>query len=189
MSPMTRHEPATWDQKPTASCIHGDLVTRVQYSANSDPDRPGVLQRGLGLLIADEPAVAGQRTAEEEELRALRVEVALAKQKQTEENKRLRLKRAANKKKGAMPEVDEWVARLIKISALVNELIPLYRQALADPLDNRLESTKRQQYMFALRLQQMSFVALRVSVAGTGSSEEEDTRKGGHAEREDTAIE
>ncbi len=46
--------------------MHSDLLTRVERSANTHRDRPGLFERKLELVIADKPPVAGKRTDEEE---------------------------------------------------------------------------------------------------------------------------
>ena len=79
-------------------CMHSDLLTRVERSANNHPDRPGAFARKLDLVIADKPPVADKRTGEEE----AGARLAKLEAERAAERARWRERRARNKTKARM---------------------------------------------------------------------------------------
>ena len=79
-------------------CMHSDLLTRVERSANNHPDRPGAFERKLNLVIADKPPVADKRTGEEE----AGARLAKLEAERAAERARCRERRARNKAKARM---------------------------------------------------------------------------------------
>ena len=79
-------------------CMHSDLVTRVARSANIHPDRPGVFHRQVNRVIADEPPVDGNHTAEKKAAARL----AKLEAERAAERARCRERRARNKGKARM---------------------------------------------------------------------------------------
>ena len=103
--------------------MHSDLVTRVERSANSHPDRTGAFDRGLELLVADTPPVAGDRTVNEADA----VRLAKLEKKNADEQARRRGRKARAKFK----RLNEAMARLNEAMHLINRLIALFHKPLA----------------------------------------------------------
>ena len=109
-------------------CMHSDLLTRVESSANSHPDRPGVFARKLDLLIADKPPVADKRTGEEEAgARLAKLRLAKLEKRNAEEQARRRGRKARAKTK----RLNEAMVRLNEAIHLINRLISLFQKPLS----------------------------------------------------------
>ena len=104
-------------------CMHSDLLTRVESSANSHPDRPGAFDRRLELVISDKPPVAGDRTVDE--ANAVRL-AELEKRNAAEQARRRR--RKANAKANRL---NEAMTKLIEAIHLVNRLLSLFQKPLS----------------------------------------------------------
>ena len=111
--------------------MHSDLVTRVARSANIHPDRPGVFQREVDRVIADEPPVDGNHTAEKKAAARL----ASFEVKQAAENARHREKNKRNKAKAKLISSgasgnDPAIATIFEAWHLGHELLALFQQPL-----------------------------------------------------------
>ena len=104
-------------------CMHSDLLTRVESSANSHPDRPGAFDRRLELVISDKPPVAGHRTVDEENS----VRLAELEKRNAEAQARRRGRKARAKTK----RLNEAIARLNEAMHLINRLISLFQKPLS----------------------------------------------------------
>ena len=105
-------------------CMHSDLLTRVESSANSHPDRPGVFARALELVISDKPPVAGDRTVDEEAAARL----AQLEKKNADEQARRRGRKARAKTKHRL---NEAMVKLNEAIHLINQLITLFQKPLS----------------------------------------------------------
>ena len=116
-------------------CMHSDLLTRVESSANSHPDRPGVFARALELVISDKPPVAGDRTVDEEAAARL----AQLEKKNADEQARRRGRKARAKAK----RLNEAMVRLNEAMHLISRLITLFQKPLSavDALECKSELT------------------------------------------------
>ena len=79
-------------------CMHSDLVSRVERSANNHPDRPGVFARNITRLVTDTPPVGHERTLDDEE----RVRLAHLEYLRAGERKKARERKADNKRKAKL---------------------------------------------------------------------------------------
>jgi hypothetical protein len=103
--------------------MHSDLLTRVQRSANSHPDRPSAFARGLELVTNDKPPVTGDRTVDE----AKDVRLAELEKKNADEQARGRRRRAKAKAR----RINEVMARLNEAIYLANRLHSLCQKPVA----------------------------------------------------------
>ena len=110
--------------RPRVPCMHSDLLTRVEKSANSHPDRPGVFARALELVISDLPPVAGDRTVDEEAAARL----AQLEKKNADEQARRRGRKARAK---AKHRLNEAMVRLNEAIHLISRLITLFQKPLS----------------------------------------------------------
>ena len=105
-------------------CMHSDLLTRVESSANSHPNRSGVvLAHALELVTLDKPSVGGVRTVDE----AKAVRLAELEKRNAEEQARRRGRKARAKTK----RLNEAMARLNEAIHLINRLISLFQKPLS----------------------------------------------------------
>ena len=110
--------------------MHSDLVTRVERSANSHPDRPGAFARTLDLLIVDKPPVADESTVEDEAA----VRLAQLEKEKAEQQSKNRARRARNKIKAKhqamLEDLDDTILKLSEALHLVASLLAIFRQPL-----------------------------------------------------------
>ena len=104
-------------------CMHSDVLTRVESSANSHPNRSGVvLAHALELVTLDKPSVGGVRTVDE----AKAVRLAELEKKNAEEQARRRGRKARAKAK----RLNEANARLNEAIHLIHRLMSLFQKPL-----------------------------------------------------------
>ena len=105
-------------------CMHSDVLTRVESSANSHPNRSGVvLAHALELVTLDKPSVGGVRTVDE----AKAVRLAELEKRNAVEQARRRGRKARAKAK----RLNEAMARLNEAIHLINRLISLFHKPLS----------------------------------------------------------
>ena len=92
-------------------CMHSDLVTRVERSANNHPDRPGVFARDIMRVITDTPPVADERTLDDEE----RVRLAQLEYVRAREQAKSRERKAVNKRKAKLKALHEQMLKLTEV--------------------------------------------------------------------------
>lgn len=103
-------------------CMHSDLLTRVESSANSH--RSGVaLAHALELVALDKPPVAGVRTVDE----ANAVRLAELEKRNAVEQARRRGRKARGKTK----RLNEAMIRLNEAIHLISQLISLFQKPLS----------------------------------------------------------
>ena len=114
-------------------CMHSDLVTRVERSANSHPDRPGAFARTLDLLIVDKPPVADESTVEDE-VAVAAVRLAQLEKEKAEQQSKNRARRARNKIKAKhqamLEDLDDTILKLSEAMHHVTSLLTIFRQPL-----------------------------------------------------------
>ena len=105
-------------------CMHSDVLTRVESSANSHPNRSGVvLAHALELVTLDKPSVGGVRTVDE----AKAVRLAELEKRNAVEQARRRGRKARAKTK----RLNEATIRLTEAIHLINRLNSLFQQPLS----------------------------------------------------------
>ena len=107
-------------------CMHSDLVTRVERSANNHPDRPGVFARDVMRVITDTPPVADERTLDDEE----RVRLAQLEYVRAREQAKARERKAVNKRKAKLKALHEQMLKLTEVMYLCHRLLILFAQPL-----------------------------------------------------------
>ena len=107
-------------------CMHSDLVTRVERSANNHPDRPGVFARNVTRVITDTPPVADERTLDDEE----RVRLAQLEYVRAREQAKSRERKAVNKRKAKLKALHEQMLKLTEVMYLCHRLLILFGQPL-----------------------------------------------------------
>ena len=110
-------------------CMHSDLVTRVERSANSHPDRPGAFARTLDLLIVDKPPVADESTVEDE-VAVAAVRLAQLEKEKAEQQAKNRARRARNKEKAKLQALEDTIIKLSEAMYHICSLLTLFRQPL-----------------------------------------------------------
>ena len=107
-------------------CMHSDLVTRVELSANNHPDRPGVFARDIMRVITDTPPVGDERTLDDEE----RVRLAQLEYVRAREQAKSRERKAVNKRKAKLKALHEQMLKLTEVMYLCHRLLILFGQPL-----------------------------------------------------------